>query len=1002
MQIYPILSHRSFSGKISKNIVKNNTKTPEHHLQSEVYGFYDVNFRGLINKAKISKEGGNNSQPLKNAEADSPANCSQNKPLSLNKYNIELAQRLYTLKDVPKETLANLLAKTNKNNAQAKIEMLDFIEEHKEEIPVNNKTICEILEPVEPYNIELGKKMLTDGDFSQINIIHIMNYTKPHNVTFANRLVSDKDCHESSISTILLNSTKDNIDAKMEMYDFIKRHKEELGREYKYAIDSLHVIDNENIEIGKIIAGKENLQKSDMRYILKAVNKDNAGVAELLFKRKKISLDGMSKILDKVNENNIEFAKTIILDTEFPASKICPALEDKEPDDITAKKEMYDFVKRHKQELGEDYRNILGSICHVRRNNKELMERMIFDTDFPKSKTESVLGDSKANDETIRAAEEMYDFIEFNREYLGNLYKATLGDALQNINPENFRSKKRMYQYTELYQDDTRSHSILLAQVLAKTTKENEKLVKHIFKGVRKNKEKFESNYKNAVTKILMAIPQKNKEQLEEYKKLFDEYINKTKWNTNPVITELFCDIIRDENIENKRDALDYISRGGFDTETIKALKKQKYKVAIEDLQNSKDYDIVFKKSKDFENEGIGLRRIENFVRLKQDGKIIPSRCEIFVTKDGELLHRTHTPGGKNSCDIYYQTDEKGNKTLMEEIRIVNGASGPLYAQKIKASPIIKGVYDTVLYDINKENEDINIPDAIKNGKIKGIKTGRTYTEQDGTKVHTEKFFKGEYCTRRQYIENNDGTKKALNYVIENSGGEKLLDMKRFFSLKGNISTTTVNGKEYVAEFNDKDKTVEITCDNKKTKIDFWEKADTYSLSKLWDLLKKTPADSLLNYSEIPELKYSEKKSGWVYKPKGTIVTEDDLGVMAHELGHYKDATQNGLYTLNAIYKIEAYSKENWKDLISSDEELIKIYNEEIEQFKKDMSDAEAEEIDYFSQTGGSSGSGLSEMVAEINMLMTTQCASHLNARSMYLMRYFPRTIAKAAKLLGY
>ena len=59
----------------------------------------------------------------------------------------------------------------------------------------------------------------------------------------------------------------------------------------------------------------------------------------------------------------------------------------------------------------------------------------------------------------------------------------------------------------------------------------------------------------------------------------------------------------------------------------------------------------------------------------------------------------------------------------------------------------------------------------------------------------------------------------------------------------------------------------------------------------------------------------------------------------------------------------------------------------------------------YFSQIGGGGfDTGLSELVAETNMLLTTygNDSDTIKTRASHLVKYFPRTIAKAAELLGY
>ena len=72
-------------------------------------------------------------------------------------------------------------------------------------------------------------------------------------------------------------------------------------------------------------------------------------------------------------------------------------------------------------------------------------------------------------------------------------------------------------------------------------------------------------------------------------------------------------------------------------------------------------------------------------------------------------------------------------------------------------------------------------------------------------------------------------------------------------------------------------------------------------------------------------------------------------------------------------------------------------------EFKKNYPHLAQEFVDYFSQEDGDSfGTGLSEFVAEVNMLNTTYNFNTpmLHTRSQYLVRNFPLTIAKIISLL--
>ena len=107
---------------------------------------------------------------------------------------------------------------------------------------------------------------------------------------------------------------------------------------------------------------------------------------------------------------------------------------------------------------------------------------------------------------------------------------------------------------------------------------------------------------------------------------------------------------------------------------------------------------------------------------------------------------------------------------------------------------------------------------------------------------------------------------------------------------------------------------------------------------------------------------------------------------ICHELGHAYDFAGNSSYETG---------------LISSNPDLIAIYNDEMIKFMQEYPLLDQDVIEYFSPNGGTIDTGLAEMVAESNLLFTTMLADDLTAeRSYYLVKYFPKTIAKISQLM--
>ena len=115
----------------------------------------------------------------------------------------------------------------------------------------------------------------------------------------------------------------------------------------------------------------------------------------------------------------------------------------------------------------------------------------------------------------------------------------------------------------------------------------------------------------------------------------------------------------------------------------------------------------------------------------------------------------------------------------------------------------------------------------------------------------------------------------------------------------------------------------------------------------------------------------------------GYIATDDKMTTLAHELGHIQD---------------------DLFGIISADQNLIDIYNQEISEFNLRYTNVSGKEyIDYFSMDGGSASTGLSELVAETNMLLTTcgNSKDDLVDRTQFLAQNFPKTISYIASKFG-
>ena len=190
-------------------------------------------------------------------------------------------------------------------------------------------------------------------------------------------------------------------------------------------------------------------------------------------------------------------------------------------------------------------------------------------------------------------------------------------------------------------------------------------------------------------------------------------------------------------------------------------------------------------------------------------------------------------------------------------------------------------------------------------------------------------------------------------------------------------TTQDIDIKNKIADFNDYDE------DNKKYVTNTYKTKEDMN-KELFDFIKILPADVLLNLnSNISKIYVSEGIQSCYSKKNKSLYTGFDLPVIAHEIGHSID----------------------FRDKIADSKELIDIYKDEINSFNTCFPEPVQELIKYFGPMGsGYSGTGLNELIAETNMLLTTHGPNYdkVKIRSEYLVRYFPKTVAKIAELLGY
>ncbi len=368
---------------------------------------------------------------------------------------------------------------------------------------------------------------------------------------------------------------------------------------------------------------------------------------------------------------------------------------------------------------------------------------------------------------------------------------------------------------------------------------------------------------------------------------------------------------------------------------------------------------------------------------IKNDGTIKYARQE---SKKGEA-----TSSWNKGADRSYST-VKNTSSMESQIQIINDAKTNEPAQVLytKKSALLPGAYESTVYDLKNYDENIDVISAIKNGNLEGgTPISSVIQNADGSITYQESFNSDGNKTQRSYTQYKDAQsqtqKTDYSYKITDENGNKILEMNRSFVRNANTTTTVVNGKKYIAYFNDTNRTITLNDGTSVRTIDMDSKIQN---SNSWETCKNLPADLIVDMDKYVN-KWSscnDMKSCFNFD-YGILMSGDNVGIIAHELGHAEDHNNstNSMFT------------------ISSDPKLIDIYNEEIYKFNDLTTKDNQDYVRYFSQTGGSAGPGLSEVLAETRTLLTTygHDREEVSTRAQILTRYFPNTISYIAKLLN-
>ena len=268
-----------------------------------------------------------------------------------------------------------------------------------------------------------------------------------------------------------------------------------------------------------------------------------------------------------------------------------------------------------------------------------------------------------------------------------------------------------------------------------------------------------------------------------------------------------------------------------------------------------------------------------------------------------------------------------------------------------------------------------------------------TYIDQTTGETVVKKEFESPSGTQTtsEYRVNENGDYTFTYYITDKDNNVLLEKTQSFEHLSDTITKTVVDGQVYIAEFTED--TVIITGPNNETyELDLRKilgENDEFAKQN-FEMLKNMPANQLPRMLEegftitdgfSPHANFSGGVEMPFLKEIKYGTAEDLINIFLHEFGHVIDGHKEG-------------GNETQFNLISGDEEFLETFKKELEAFRALASSLTQLDMHHFTDEG------LTEMVAEANMILNGHWSEILGSRTIAMQQYFPETIAVVSKLI--
>lgn len=485
-----------------------------------------------------------------------------------------------------------------------------------------------------------------------------------------------------------------------------------------------------------------------------------------------------------------------------------------------------------------------------------------------------------------------------------------------------------------------------------------------------------------------------NKALNENYSEILNK-INELTESSNPDISAKASDILFNKVlplaeryqqiasvVDNRASVKDGYFKKEHSTVGVLGASPKAQRIAIEDYLKKNIPNTKFDINKvDYPEGGIQITCENNnqtiSVIFDAEGKTV--RRSVLEQQEDLLEEKFETNNNSSKMSSTYDPSVADFKKMVSSTKEVKDNQGNLlYIEKYVESKDAPGKYNIIRTDASGREWLIGLAEHSESGNLV---IEKSLQGTDGTK------------TDYVYSESPKGERLSVTKITDKDGNVLLNNSQKFRVIDENHFQSVENGETYDIQFSedkivvkkDNGETVEFKIDDRNSKL--------YINPNIVPLLKQLPGSILMDIDKaslteigvgidnVEDDNAHFDSNNNVVSISESVSAKDKGFILLHELGHMKDLDGN--------------------KRIVENEELIEIFNEELQNFKENQSSIEEMAVSYLINDGGFLGGGLPEMVAETNAFLYANNTWDLNEqRGQYLQQYFPKSFAKIAELL--